>query len=86
MWQIQLLNFFYLTVNVCSDFFDWKHVWESVRAVVRPRAGHGRLYLLLIILSMGLYTFQRSKLKMLDKTDYNIFNMLRNFILGVVFR
>lgn len=53
----------YVSVNIFSDFFDWKHVWESVRAVVRRRANHGRLYLILIILSMGLYTFQRRKLK-----------------------
>lgn len=51
-------------VNFCTDFFDWKHVVESLRSVVRPRANHGRLYLLLIILSMGLYTFQRNERQM----------------------
>lgn len=51
-------------VNVCTDFFDWKHVVDSVKAVGRPRANHGRLYLLLIILSMGLYTFQRNERQM----------------------
>ncbi|XP_034240532.1 proton-coupled folate transporter-like isoform X1 [Thrips palmi] len=51
-------------VNICTDFFDWKHVVDSLRAVVRPRANHGRLYLLLIILSMGLYTFQRNERQM----------------------
>ncbi|XP_026284774.1 proton-coupled folate transporter isoform X1 [Frankliniella occidentalis] len=51
-------------VNICSDFFDWKHVTESIRAVIRPRVNHGRLYLVLIILSMGLYTFQRNERQM----------------------
>ncbi|KAK3914808.1 Proton-coupled folate transporter [Frankliniella fusca] len=51
-------------VNICADFFDWKHVTESVRAVIRPRVNHGRLYLALIILSMGLYTFQRNERQM----------------------
>ncbi|XP_034248885.1 tetracycline resistance protein, class E-like isoform X4 [Thrips palmi] len=49
-------------VNICSDFFDKHHIVESIKTLCRPRSSHGRLYLFLILLSVGLYTFQRTML------------------------
>ncbi|XP_034248864.1 tetracycline resistance protein, class E-like isoform X2 [Thrips palmi] len=48
-------------VNICSDFFDKHHIVESIKTLCRPRSSHGRLYLFLILLSVGLYTFQRNE-------------------------
>lgn len=43
------------------DFFDKEHLIESIKTITRKRSTHGRGYLILLILAMGLYTFQRGK-------------------------
>ncbi|KAK6626714.1 hypothetical protein RUM44_009190 [Polyplax serrata] len=44
------------------DFFDKEHLIESIKTITRKRSTHGRGYLILLILAMGLYTFQRGTL------------------------
>ncbi|KAF4518418.1 hypothetical protein B566_EDAN002071 [Ephemera danica] len=43
----------------CCDFFDYTHLRETVRAIVRRRPGHRRAYLIALLFAMALYTFQR---------------------------
>ncbi|GLG98998.1 Uncharacterized protein GBIM_05543 [Gryllus bimaculatus] len=47
--------------NCCSDFFDKQHVIDSVKALCRKRPGYRRTYLIIILLSMMFYTFQRDE-------------------------
>ncbi|KAJ9575642.1 hypothetical protein L9F63_007503 [Diploptera punctata] len=46
-------------LNCLGDFFDFDHVKQSVLAVVRKRPGRRRLYLIILFITMALYTFQR---------------------------
>ncbi|XP_036336698.1 proton-coupled folate transporter isoform X2 [Rhagoletis pomonella] len=43
------------------DFFDKEHVKESFNVLVKPRAGHRRPFLIILLISMALYTFQRDE-------------------------
>ncbi|XP_069691547.1 probable peptidoglycan muropeptide transporter SLC46 isoform X2 [Periplaneta americana] len=47
--------------NCCCDFFDWDHVVQSVKAVIRRRPGSRRMYLIILFIAMALYTFQRDE-------------------------
>lgn len=51
------------STNCLLDFFNKDHLIDSVKAIIKPRANHGRIYLIALIFSMGLYTFQRGKFK-----------------------
>ena len=50
-----------LPCNVLGDFFDFDHVVQSVKTVVKKRPGNRRLYLLVLFIAMALYTFQRGQ-------------------------
>lgn len=45
--------------NCLLDFFDKDHLIQSCKTIIKKRPNHGRIYLLAIVLSMALYTFQR---------------------------
>lgn len=47
------------------DFFDKENVAQAVRTVTKPRAQHGRLFIWIILFSMGAYVFQRDERSML---------------------
>lgn len=44
-----------------GDFFDGKHVADTVRTLFRKRANHCRTFLLIFLASMFFYTFQRDE-------------------------
>lgn len=48
-----------------KDFFDKQHVVDSVRTLVKKRPNHRRLYLIIFMFAMALYTFQRDEKPML---------------------
>lgn len=43
------------------DFFDVKHLIQTIKTLVKKRPIHGRTFLIILIISMALYTFQRGK-------------------------
>lgn len=47
--------------NCLLDFFDKDHLIGSLRTIFKTRPNHGRLYLIILVISLGLYTFQRGK-------------------------
>ncbi|XP_075216047.1 putative peptidoglycan muropeptide transporter SLC46 isoform X2 [Lycorma delicatula] len=53
----------YDTSNSCSifDIWNWNIVIDSFKTVFRKRTENRRKYLILVILAMGLYTFQRDE-------------------------
>jgi PCFT/HCP family folate transporter-like MFS transporter 1/3 len=50
-----------LPCNLLGDFFDFNHVVQSVKTVVKKRPGNRRLYLVVLFIAMALYTFQRDE-------------------------
>ncbi|XP_046817766.1 proton-coupled folate transporter isoform X3 [Vespa crabro] len=50
-----------LGVNPFIDFFDKKHVAETIKTLIRRRNNHERVYLWIFLLAMTLYTFQRDE-------------------------
>ncbi|XP_017080393.1 proton-coupled folate transporter [Drosophila eugracilis] len=44
-----------------GDFFDKQHVKDSFVVLVKPRKGHRRSFLIILLISMALYTFQRDE-------------------------
>ncbi|XP_047351898.1 proton-coupled folate transporter isoform X1 [Vespa velutina] len=50
-----------LGVNPFIDFFDKKHVAETIKTLIRRRNNHERVYLWIFLLAMALYTFQRDE-------------------------
>lgn len=48
-------------MNVLNDFFDRKHVRESIRTLTRSRTLHRRTFLWLFLVAMACYTFQRDE-------------------------
>nr|CAD7407554.1 unnamed protein product [Timema poppensis] len=49
------------STNCCTDFFDKEHVIQSVKTVIKKRPHHRRAYLIILFVSMALYTFQRDE-------------------------
>nr|CAD7596434.1 unnamed protein product [Timema genevievae] len=49
------------STNCCTDFFDKDHVIQSVKTVIKKRPHHRRVYLIILFVSMALYTFQRDE-------------------------
>lgn len=48
--------------NCFLDFFNKNYLIESVQTIVKKRPNYGRIYIIALILSLGLYTFQRGDL------------------------
>lgn len=44
-----------------ADFFDKQHVLDSLNILRKPRPGHRRSFLILLLIAMSLYTFQRDE-------------------------
>ncbi|XP_037940194.1 proton-coupled folate transporter [Teleopsis dalmanni] len=44
-----------------ADYFDRQHVKDSLSVLVKKRLGHRRVFLILLLLSMFFYTFQRDE-------------------------
>lgn len=44
-----------------GDFFDGKHVADTIRTLVRKRANHCRTFLWILLIAMFFYTFQRDE-------------------------
>ncbi|XP_026833328.1 proton-coupled folate transporter isoform X1 [Drosophila erecta] len=44
-----------------GDFFDKQHVKDSLAVLIKPRNGHRRSFLIILLVSMALYTFQRDE-------------------------
>ncbi|XP_016980733.1 proton-coupled folate transporter [Drosophila rhopaloa] len=60
-----------------GDFFDKQHVKDSLAVLVKPRRGHRRSFLIILLISMALYTFQRDEgrylyMYTLDKFDWGV--------------
>ncbi|KAI4501384.1 hypothetical protein M0802_003757 [Mischocyttarus mexicanus] len=47
--------------NPFIDFFDKKHVQETIKTLTKKRENHGKAYLWILLLAMALYTFQRDE-------------------------
>ncbi|KAL5291161.1 SLC46A3 family protein [Megaselia abdita] len=47
--------------GVFGDFFDIKHVIATFRVLTRKREMHRRIFLSMLLITMGLYTFQRDE-------------------------
>ncbi|XP_054013732.1 thymic stromal cotransporter homolog [Hylaeus anthracinus] len=47
--------------NLLTDFFDKKHVVETMKTMTKSRPNYGKLHLWLFLLIMMLYTFQRDE-------------------------
>lgn len=47
--------------GVFGDFFDIKHVLATLRVLTRKREMHRRIFLSMLLMTMGLYTFQRDE-------------------------
>lgn len=43
------------------DFFDKQHVQDSFGVLMKPRPGYRRCFLIILLISMALYTFQRDE-------------------------
>lgn len=50
--------------NIIVDYFDYNHAVETFQTLFKKRPSNRRMYLLLCIVSMGLYTFQREEKSM----------------------
>ncbi|XP_017956090.1 proton-coupled folate transporter isoform X1 [Drosophila navojoa] len=44
-----------------GDYFDQQHVKDSITVLTKPRHGHRRSFLYILLISMALYTFQRDE-------------------------
>lgn len=47
--------------GIVPEFFDKQRVIDSFTVLVRKRPGARRSFLILLLISMGLYTFQRDE-------------------------
>lgn len=47
--------------TIFADFFDWKHVEASLKVLLKKREMHRRLFLIIFLIAMALYTFQRDE-------------------------
>lgn len=70
--------------NILTDFFDYNHVINTCTTLVKKRRQHQRTYLLILILMMAFYTFQRDEKNMsylytalVFKWDFNQFSDFR---------
>ncbi|KAH8365802.1 hypothetical protein KR093_004455, partial [Drosophila rubida] len=60
-----------------ADFFDKQHIKDSFGVLLKPRMGHRRSFLYILLISMALYTFQRDEgrylyLYTIDKFDWQV--------------
>lgn len=61
-------------VNLLKDFFDIEHIKETVNTLIKPRPDSKRMCLILVMLSMCLYTFQRDEKPMSFLYTQLVFN------------
>ncbi|XP_070135388.1 lysosomal proton-coupled steroid conjugate and bile acid symporter SLC46A3 isoform X2 [Drosophila bipectinata] len=59
------------------DYFDKQHVKDSFAVLVKKRRGHRRSFLIILLVSMALYTFQRDEgsylyMYTLDKFNWDV--------------
>lgn len=47
--------------NIFLDFFDYEHVVQTVKTILKKRPMRRRTYLILLIIGMACYTFQRDE-------------------------
>lgn len=47
--------------GIVRDFFDGKHVSDTIRTLFRKRSNHCRTFLWIFLISMFFYTFQRDE-------------------------
>ncbi|XP_034480619.1 proton-coupled folate transporter isoform X2 [Drosophila innubila] len=57
-----------------ADFFDKQHVKDSFSVLLKPRMGHRRSFLYILLISMALYTFQRDEGNYLYLYTFDKFN------------
>ncbi|KAH8395301.1 hypothetical protein KR222_008564, partial [Zaprionus bogoriensis] len=63
-WQTTLSQRSLRELGCCGfwcDFFDQQHIKDSLSVLVKPRRGHRRSFLFILLISMALYTFQRDE-------------------------
>lgn len=96
-WQTDVKQQPIKGTNVFLDFFDKKHVVETMKTLVKRRDSSGRLGLWLLFLSMSLYAFQRDEKPMSflytqlmfkwNVADFSHFRMFQSilFVLGMKF-
>lgn len=83
-----------LPCGIFGDFFDRKHVVESIRTLTKKRPMNRRLYLWIFMFAMALYTFQRDEKPMMylytqikfswDTIKYSNFKVFNSTALVVV--
>ncbi|XP_032667218.1 uncharacterized protein LOC116842312 [Odontomachus brunneus] len=73
-WQTSLEQQPLVGINFLKDFFDIKHVKETVETMFKWRPNSRRMCLMLVMLSMCLYTFQRDERSMSFLYTQLIFN------------
>ncbi|XP_063696605.1 proton-coupled folate transporter-like [Culicoides brevitarsis] len=73
-------------LNIFADFFDKNHAIRSFKTVLKKRPEKRRMYILMILVAMGFYTFQRDERNMLYlytqlKLDWNtdVFSNFRTY-------
>lgn len=96
-WQTDVKQQPIKGTNVFLDFFDKKHVVETMKTLVKRRDSSGRLGLWLLFLSMSLYAFQRDEKPMSflytqlmfkwNVADFSHFRMFQSilFVLAMLF-
>ncbi|KRF83911.1 uncharacterized protein Dvir_GJ12612, isoform C [Drosophila virilis] len=57
-----------------GDFFDRQHIKDSLGVLMKPRRGHRRSFLFILLASMALYTFQRDEGNYLYLYTFDKFN------------
>uniref|UniRef100_A0A336MAY0 CSON012416 protein n=1 Tax=Culicoides sonorensis TaxID=179676 RepID=A0A336MAY0_CULSO len=72
--------------HIFTDFFDKNHAIRSFQAVVKKRPDNRRMYIWLILIAMGFYTFQRDERNMVYlytqlklNWDTHIYSMFRTY-------
>ncbi|KAF7400515.1 hypothetical protein HZH66_005699 [Vespula vulgaris] len=60
-WRTSTQQRQFSNVNPFFEFFDKKHVAETIKTLIRRRKNHERAYLWIFLLAMALYTFQRDE-------------------------
>ncbi|XP_055378626.1 solute carrier family 46 member 3-like [Condylostylus longicornis] len=63
-WQTNPRQRPYSELNACGflpDFFDKQHVFDSIKVLTKHRTQNRRSFLIIIMITMGLYTFVRDE-------------------------
>ncbi|XP_063987418.1 adenylate cyclase type 6 isoform X2 [Diachasmimorpha longicaudata] len=73
-WQTNARQHAFYGVNPIVDFFDKRHIAETIYTLTRKRPRFARLHLWFLFLAMGLYTFQRDEKPMSYLYTQRFFN------------